>query len=543
MASGLLSGLFWGAVLSVGAAVALSTMIPLASPRPQVYDAGPEPVARLAPEPVLSNAPEITLEPEILREKVEVAGAGTLLPERVEPTPPKVVQTEPAAQPQTGGAEELVTPTPDEAAQIAHNLAGDSAVLPSPQALAPMDPPDTDGVRVDTAPAPRPAPRAVIATTPEPAPELSERAPQIAQAPLVSNDPPLAGTARPEEGAPRTDSPQVAANPQARDAPLVDERSDNAPRVKTIISEAPSEPAPQPQENPVVQAEDSGEIETAAEAARPRIGTPAGTLTDRGNGVRINRSVSAPETPDAAEDSTADAGTGAEGDENIAPLQRFAREFTNPDDKPLMAIVLVDEGADLRAADMGLSVLRKFPYPVSIAIDASLPDANARMDAYRAEGFEVLAMVDLPEGAQPADAEVNLSVALEKLPDTVAVLDGMKGGLQPSRETADQVTTILAGSGHGLVAQAQGLNTMPKLANKAGVPAAAVFRDFDSNGQTEQVIRRFLDQAAFKAGQEGAVIMLGRIRPETIEALLVWGLADRAGKVALAPVSAVLLAQ
>ncbi len=54
------------------------------------------------------------------------------------------------------------------------------------------------------------------------------------------------------------------------------------------------------------------------------------------------------------------------------------------------------------------------------------------------------------------------------------------------------------------------------------------------------MIRRFLDQAAFKAGQEGAVIMLGRLRPDTISALLLWGLQDRANSVALVPVSAVL---
>ena len=72
------------------------------------------------------------------------------------------------------------------------------------------------------------------------------------------------------------------------------------------------------------------------------------------------------------------------------------------------------------------------------------------------------------------------------------------------------------------------------------MPAAAIFRDFDSKGQTSTVIRRFLDQAAFKAGIEGSVIMMGRMRPETISALLVWGLQDRASQVALAPVSAVL---
>ena len=172
---------------------------------------------------------------------------------------------------------------------------------------------------------------------------------------------------------------------------------------------------------------------------------------------------------------------------------------------------------------------------------ASLDDAADRVAFYRKEGFEVLAMVDLPEGAAPGDAETTFGVTLAELREVVGILEGTKGGLQGSRGVADQVTAILAQSGHGLVTQDKGLNTMPKLARKGGVPADPVFRDFDSKGQGTQVIRRFLDQAAFRAGQEGAVIMLGRLRSDTISALLLWGLQDRAGQVALAPISAVLL--
>jgi polysaccharide deacetylase 2 family uncharacterized protein YibQ len=91
-----------------------------------------------------------------------------------------------------------------------------------------------------------------------------------------------------------------------------------------------------------------------------------------------------------------------------------------------------------------------------------------------------------------------------------------------------------------LVTQDNGLNTVPKLAARDGVPTAVVFRDFDGADQTPTVMRRFLDQAAFRAGQVGGVVMLGRVRPDTISALLVWGLQDRASRVTLAPVSAVL---
>ena len=47
-----------------------------------------------------------------------------------------------------------------------------------------------------------------------------------------------------------------------------------------------------------------------------------------------------------------------------------------------------------------------------------------------------------------------------------------------------------------------------------GVAAATLFRDFDKDGQDARVIRRFLDQAAFRARQDGSVVMLGRVRAE-----------------------------
>jgi hypothetical protein len=55
-------------------------------------------------------------------------------------------------------------------------------------------------------------------------------------------------------------------------------------------------------------------------------------------------------------------------------------------------------------------------------------------------------------------------------------------------------------------------------------------------------MRRFMDNAAFRAGQEEAVILVARLRPDTVSVLLLWGLADRASRVAMAPVSYALKA-
>lgn len=282
------------------------------------------------------------------------------------------------------------------------------------------------------------------------------------------------------------------------------------------------------------------EPQTADDPLRPAIGRPVNTLTDLANGVRTNRLPTA-QAPAPAQGETSDI-TGAAPNDDLVPLLRYANAFENPEAKPVMSIVLIDSGADLSSGPIGLEALSSFPYPISFAVDATLPDAADRMAAYRADGFEVLAMVNLPEGATAIDAEVSVASALSTVPEAVAIMEGVGTGVQTTREAAEQVSAILSATGHGFVTQNRGLNTPQKLAARAGVPSAVIFRDFDADGQSPTVIRRFLDQAAFRARQEGAVIMMGRVREETISALLVWGLQDRAGQVALAPISAVLKA-
>ena len=220
-----------------------------------------------------------------------------------------------------------------------------------------------------------------------------------------------------------------------------------------------------------------------------------------------------------------------------AALDLYASNFENPESKPLMSIVLIDRGDFTGAVD----ALANFPYQVSFALDPARPGAAEAMVRYRAAGFEVLALADIPETATAGDVEASLGAALAALPETVAVLEGDKAGLQGSREISDQVAAILGETGHGLILAPRGLDTARKSATKAGLAAATLFRDFDAKGQDANAVRRFLDQAAFKAGQDGGgIIMVGRTRPETISALILWGLADRAERVALAPVSAVL---
>lgn len=309
------------------------------------------------------------------------------------------------------------------------------------------------------------------------------------------------------------------AQPAAPDTPEDKAFPEEEPKDDTTVDASPAAedgepPAPPKRAEPLPSVTD----DTVADN-RPRIGTPVGTLTDKDD---TEEPAAAPEPESAPE----------------PPIVANAAPFDNPEGKPLMSIVLLDDGT----SDIGLDALAAFPYPLSFAVNVLAKDAAERMARYRAAGFEVMATIDMPAGATATDTETLLRGALDQMPQTVAVMEGDDTGLQTSKPVSDQVAAILAQSGHGLVLFPKGLNTAQKLAAKEGVPSATVFRDFDAKNQKAAIIRRFLDQAAFKARQEeSGVIMLGRLRADTISALLLWGLQDRATSVALAPISALLL--
>ena len=217
-------------------------------------------------------------------------------------------------------------------------------------------------------------------------------------------------------------------------------------------------------------------------------------------------------------------------------LSRNAIAFENAAGSPLISLILVDVG-DVRPAP---SVLADFPVPLTVALDPTAPDATALMQAYRQAGLEVAILTPLPEGAAPADVEVAFQSFFAALPEAVVIMDLPEAVLQESRPRAAQVVEILADSGHGLVTYDKGLNTVMQIASQASVPAATVFRDIDPGTHDVAAMKRFLDQAAFRAGLDGKVILKAEARPETLTALAEWSLGSRAASVVFAPISALL---
>lgn len=535
---GFLGGLITGGIIFAAVAASVSLMKPLGQ-RPEVASDAPGGVATAPEGSAASGVDRGGRDADLVEATPIVPDPDAAGPITTQPLDETAVQ--PAGKPSVGTATGDLSGPSETPAAADVRLDTDAPVAQAEVGPAPVQP-ENDG-----------EPQAVSDQPVEPeAPTVSgagsgfgdsqtgaDEAPDVASGPdatvQVSDGRPAAAEEPGSETAPRA-STQPAAVPEVTAQPAV---TDQVAPVAGAVGSQGSGPAPAPKVVTLAQpapAPDAGTVppadESVAEAPvsqAPRIaalphagtvatdphivpGTPAKQL------VELNK----PEKEEGAAPA-------------VPPIKAFAAPFENPDNKPLMAIVLIDD-----AEAIGAEALSEFPYPITFAVDPRDPDAAEKMARHRADGAEVVTLVDLARDAVPQDAETSLQVWLKEVPESVAVLEGTQTGVQGSRALSDQVAEIMRRTGHGLILQNNGLNTAQKLAAKAGVPSAVVFRDFDGAGQTPTVMRRFLDQAAFRARQEGAVIMLGRIRPDTISALLLWGLQDRAARVELAPVSAVL---
>lgn len=534
MARGFLAGMIWGTVLAGFGAAALSVAVGLPAEH-----AAKSPVAVMA-KPMPSNgtddaAPTAKSAPQVDPSKSAAVATGDNTDRTIDDSKDDVAASGPGpAKDVQTGAPLMAMPGPETGEPAAESAAAPELKAAADSVISRPDTPDQPVVAAE-------APQQTGADTTAPsqpsvgdapsAPESVESSarPQVA----VTSDAPVLQTAQ-------TEAPGQAA---LETAPLADTRTvqptttpgatDQPALIKVPSADGLAQPDAANAGPNAAGAEDGQQmIEAPSEdtvTARPKIGQPAGSLLDRDGAVTESRlpSIGANAEPAATKPALrAD-----------SPLIANAAKVDVPDDLPRMSVILIDDGT----GPLGPEALEGFPFPVSFAISPSHPAARETAQAYRDLGFEVLAISDLPAGATASDIEVALAGTLQEVPQAVAVLEAPDGGFDSDRQTVTQVARYLAASGLGLVMTPRGLNTASQLAAREGVPSVMLFRDFDKDGQDARMIRRFLDQAAFRARQDGAVIMLGRLRADTISALVLWGLQDRASTVALVPASTVLL--
>lgn len=341
------------------------------------------------------------------------------------------------------------------------------------------------------------------------------------------------------------------ANPDASSAP--DHVSDPAPG-----EEAPALPGDSglpeaggtPGAAPVPGLSDSTPAPAEAPPARPDEGGEADAPPDPGlddappEGVRIGRLPTvediAPQEPGDGDDAGSGPQEGAPATpapEDMPAVMRHAAAFEPSGARPRFAILLVDDGlAPQERVD-----LAQLDFPVTFVVDPAHPDAAGAATTYRAAGREVAILAtQIPPGASPADLEVTFESHFGAVPEAVAVVEPLTGGFQADRLLAQQVVTILTGDGHGLVTHDAGLNAAAQAARSAGIANGEVYRVLDEDGENAQTIRRYLDRAAFRAAQQGEVIVMGHAREETLAGIRLWRREGRADTVALAPLSAVI---
>ena len=491
VARGFGAGVVWGGVLALGGLAVVSQLAPPVMGPESVPVAG-EAVAEVDAGAVAAEkaaAEKVAAEKAAARAAAEKVAAERAAAE-------KTAAAEKAAAEKVAADKAVeVAAVPPQTAAIAPDAPSASAILPAPDAPA----------EADQAPSLTDLDQALTVPAEEPAPALAEPAPPEPEGPmdqlLVPGQPP--GQAEPSR------LPQIA--------PVAD------PEVAAILPQPVPEPQTEvaPAPSPAATLQDDQPTLPAVKPLEDKLPT---TVMDKAvPGVKVDGlpQVGAAEAPVLAE---------------APPVRRFARDFT-PEAKPLFVILLHDVGS----AGMAREELARLPFPVSFVVDPLATDARDASASYRAAGQEVLTLANgIPEGATAVDLETTFATLSRILPESVAVIDLDIGGFQDQRPLATLVLPVIKGEGRGLVTYDRGLNAADQIARREGVPAAVIFRRLDAEGESKQTIRRYLDRAAFKAAQEGAVVVIGDTRADTVAAILEWTVEGRAATVTLAPATAVL---
>lgn len=540
---GTVSGAFWGLVLgTTGLGIASlvheqpvpanSPQMPqIAAPQPAEGEVIAVPLVQDAPDPVSSvatDAPRMTPPQDVAEQAVVDAEPAA--------PPPAVVDGPAPSEPVT------IAPETDVAAAVTTQDNGTVTNIAPKAPPAPvaedMDPPAEIAATAEDPPAQTPAPG--IVDTPSKAPAAQDTADLAAPVPAPNVAPePAPQTA--VVGGPDTDPPAPVTPPAV--APVNDATvGTGLAREPRAMAEMPADVMPEPvPAQPDVDTgvglatgpvEDASDV--APEPAPQIVAETASPLPSIGSGVQVNRpgvdvvpSVGIPSeiaVPDVA-------------DEDVAPLTRYAAAFENPQDLPLVSIVLLDDGTLPDAA----AAVAALPFAATVILDPLDAGAAERMAAYRAAGIEVGLQVALPFGARAQDVEVAFQAAFAMVPESVVMFSGGEDLLQSDRSVTGQVVAVLAAEGLGLIAVERGLNNVARIAEAAGVPAATVLRSLDE-GNDAAAVGRALDQAAFRArqGTEGIVVIAGAT-PDMLDMLADWALGGPVDQVALAPASALLI--
>jgi polysaccharide deacetylase 2 family uncharacterized protein YibQ len=223
---------------------------------------------------------------------------------------------------------------------------------------------------------------------------------------------------------------------------------------------------------------------------------------------------------------------------HFAPL-RHSAEAVETQGKPLFSIILeIDD-----PAQPGPETMVPFPYPVSFAVSLDLPDAARKVELMRDLGYEAFVMPSFPENAEIKDVITSLELQSSHDIEAVGLIERRAGDFTSTLDISNEVIAYANAHHMALLFHSKGLNSALTHTRKDGIPAADIFRSFSHDNLSTDRMRRSLDQAVLRAAEGRPVIVTGRLTAQTISALILWGLQDRASRVALVPASQILHAQ
>ncbi len=475
---------------------------------------------------------------------------------------PGSVEVDVVEAPEPPATVEATEPEGTTSQEIASVPEADTPPEPGEPALAPASSAPDATAEIAPQPAPETAPATTTVDLPNAADETDLRIAALptTEAPEAPGDTAPSAPAVPESV---TRAPDVA----PATAPEIDTGTDStitlnpeAQPETTEVAAAPSATAPSAEAQPQVETEApaaavvTGSNGVATEETTPQVielepsdatlpGAVASSLPRIGDAPTFKRPGSSEDSTDVAalapeptEEAPTEAAEVAVETDTVPAVERNRAAFTAPDGAGLIAVVLLHEGG----LQESMPTSGSLPVPLTVAIPAGAGDAADAAKTYRDAGYEVVLIPNLPPRATAKDVEVSLPVNLQAIPQAVAIMDAGTGGFQDDRGATESVVATLSESGHGLLTWPKGLNTAQKLADQEGIPSATVFRQLVA-GSPGAVVRA-LDQAAFRARQEGGIVVVAEGNLTILNGLAEWA-ADERRDTALAPLSAVLSGQ
>jgi len=427
------------------------------------------------------------------------------------------------------------------------------------------------GTTPEAAPAPQPETTSPDAATPDTTtPETTTPGVPETSAPDTTEP----DTTEPEspESESAAPAPAPATAEPADTPPAAEPESDAATQESSAapdVAPAPATATPQPATMPALTASAPGSPDTPAAGGAdldadstatlgaPAVETGANAGIGGGSDTAPPRTGSAP-TQIASSTAGTDSGpavntesaavpqiTGTATASSLIPgnaITEFAAPFDGAEGKPLMAIVLIDEGESpfLRP---GMAALNE---PVTFGVRADLPDSDLVSGRYRESGFEVTAVtpldgtLSLSSAAAPEAVAQTLAEVFRNVPAAATLMDSIGGPLPSDADLARQVAQGLSITGHGLLShRGTGVTDVPTIAEAEGVPSQVIFRVIDDQPGAAN-ISQALDAAVGDAERDGGVIIVGHVRQETVATLSQWMFGANPQSVTIAPVSAVL---